>query len=355
MFIYRIGRQITRSIVILVCAVTVAAALRSPQWSDLPAPARVLAGQLGINAANFGETIAAIDKRTAERLRDGEWDELIFYVLQSRSFTAADPIEPARSAAQFIPMKPRRIPADVQERMDAFLAAAASNERLKYFATLKPTRTDLELQYGRAMEFLYAKEVRCRENDHPQACIAELYTSRGLSSDTSMQAFRIVQAAAPWIGKPKRVLILGPGVDFAPRTALKENGPPHVYQPAQVKALFQPERVDCVDVNPLVLVYARSECASVYELNIATGFVDGSYDLIIATNILLYLDDRELLLAIGNVRRMLSPEGIFLHNDARFAVNVFGKACGLPVVRFENVDLKPPLTDRYVLHRASAI
>ncbi len=347
--------RITRSIVLLICTFVLAAAVRSPQWNDIPAPARVLAGQLGINASNFAETLGAIDKRTAERLREGEWDELVFYMLQSRSFTEADAIEPARSAAQFIPTKPRRIPEDVQARIAAFLAAPASNERLKYFATLEPTRSELEAQYVRAMEFLYAKEVRCRENDHPQACIAELYTNRGLSSDTSMQAFRIVQAAAPSIGKPKRVLILGPGVDFSPRTALQEDGPPHMYQPAQVKALFQPERVDCADINPLVLSYARAECGSVYQVNIATGFVDASYDLIIATNVLLYLDDRELLLAMSNIRRMLSPGGIFLHNDARFAANVFGKACGLPVIRFENVDLAPPLTDRYVLHRASTI
>jgi hypothetical protein len=230
---------------------------------------------------------------------------------------------------------------------------------LKYFASLSPSRSELESQYARAMEFLYAKEVRCRESDRPQACIADLYTNRGLSSDTNMQAFRIVQAAGPWIGKPKSVLILGPGLDLAPRTALKEDGRPHIYQPAQVKALFQLESVDCADINPLVIFYAKTECGAVYQMNIATGFADAKYDLIIATNILLYLDDRELLLAMTNIRHMLNPNGVFLHNDARFAVNVFGKACGMPVIRFENIDLDPkhtpPITDRYVLHRAGAI
>jgi len=343
------------------------AAIRRPEWSGLTASARAIAAQMGINASNFEQTLAAIDRRTDERLRDGAWDELVFYMLQSRSFTAAESIEPARSAAQFIPGllpgQPRRIPDDVQARMTAFLAALAkpSNERMKYFASLVPARGELESQYGRAMEFLYAKEVRCRSSDDPQGCIAELYTNRGLSSDTSLQATRIVEAAAPWVGKPRRVLIIGPGVDFAPRTALREDGPPHVYQPAQVKRLFGLDQVDCVDVNPLVIGYAKGECGAIYRMNIATGFVEAptQWDLIIATNVLLYLDDRELMLAMNNVRRMLKPGGIFLHNDARFAVEVFGKACGLPVIRFESVTLdpkrKPPLMDRYILHRSTTI
>jgi hypothetical protein len=91
-------------------------------------------------------------------------------------------------------------------------------------------------------------------------------------------------------------------------------------------------------------------------MNIATGFLDSppGWDLIIATNVLLYLDDAELLLAMNNVRRMLNPGGIFLHNDARFQASLFGKACGLPVIRFDEIVLdgnrRPPLTDRYVLH-----
>lgn len=336
----------------------------------MPGPARAVATQLGINAANFGETLSAIDQRTAERLREGDWDQLIFYMLQSRSFTPADPIEPAHSAAEFIPTNPRQIPAGVQARMDSFLAALAapSNERQSHFSELLPARDalpELESQYARAMQFLYEKEVRCRERANPQACIADLYANRGLSSDTSMQAFRVVETAVAWLkqNRPatnlRRVLILGPGVDFSPRTALREDAPPRVYQPDQVLQLLRPDRVDCLDINPLVIAYAKSTCASVYRMNIVTGFLDASpaCDLIIATNILLYLDERELLLAMNNVRRMLNPGGIFLHNDARFSAEVFGKACGLPVIRFGAITLdskhSPPLMDRYVLHQAA--
>jgi SAM-dependent methyltransferase len=336
----------------MVCAGLLAAA--TTEWDGLPGTARGLLAQLGINARNLAQTLRTIDERTSSRLSDGDWDEAVYYMLQSRTFTDTPPIEPSRAALY---------PDQVRTRMDAFLKALAkpANDRMYHFASLAPTRAELEARYRRAMEFLYRKEVRCRESDGPQECIAALYADRGLSTDTSEQAFRVVEAAAPWVGKPKRVLILGPGVDFAPRTALHEDGPPRVYQPVQVRLLFRPDAVDCVDVNPLVIAYAKSECSSVYRLNIATGFVDGAepWDLIIATNVLLYLDDRELLLAMANVRRMLKPGGEFLHNDGRFAVSVFGKACGMPVEKFGSVVLdgqrRPPLTDRYVLHRLGAI
>jgi SAM-dependent methyltransferase len=336
----------------------------------LPAPARAIASQLGINAANFEETLSIIDQRTSERLREGDWDQLVFYMLQSRSFTPAEPIEPARSAAEFISAQPHRIPTAVRARMDFFLAALGipSNERQSHFSRIIPARDairELETQYARAMEFLYEKEVRCRDRENPQACIAELYTNRGLSSDTSTQAFRIVEEAVVWLRRNRpnanvrRVLILGPGVDFAPRTALREDASPHVYQPAQVLQLLRPDRVDCVDINPLVIAYAKSTCGSAYQLNIATGFLDSSpaWDLIIATNILLYLDDRELLLAMNNVRHMLNPGGIFLHNDARFSAALFGKVCGLQVIHFGDITVdaqhSPPLTDRYVIHEVA--
>lgn len=354
-----------------VCVVAAAdLAVRRTDWGQLPAPTRAIATQLGINAANFKETITAIDQRTAERLRDGEWDQLVYYMLQSRSFTQADPIEPARSAAEFVPAMPRQVPARVQARMDALLAAllAPSDERQRYFAKIIPSQGaahELELRYARAMEFLYEKEIRCRNRANPQGCIAELYTDRGLSSDTSTQAFRVVEAAVAWMKenrpdtRPRRVLIIGPGVDFASRTALKEDAPPRVYQPGQAIDLLRLDYVDCIDINPLVIAYAKSACASTYQMNIATGFVDAApgWDLIIATNVLLYLDDRELLLAMNNVRRMLNPGGIFLHNDGRFSAELFGKACGLPVIRFGDIVLdarrSPPLVDRYVLHEVA--
>ena len=55
------------------------------------------------------------------------------------------------------------------------------------------------------------------------------------------------------------------------------------------------------------------------------------FDLIIATNILPYFDDIQLMLAMGNVSRMLAPGGVFLHNEARPVLGDITEALGLRV------------------------
>ena len=56
-----------------------------------------------------------------------------------------------------------------------------------------------------------------------------------------------------------------------------------------------------------------------------------AFDLIIATNILPYFDDVELMLAMSNVTKMLVPGGVFLHNEPRAALGPITDALGLPV------------------------
>ena len=336
-----------------------AAQVRPLQWDDLPAPARVLAGQLGITAASFPGRLAEIDRRTGERVQEGEFDHLVYYVLQAKRFTTEPPIEPARSAVAYAESPSHRIPSEVERRIADFARIVTpQGERQQYFARLlagaDPAAT-LRREYSRAMGFLYAKEVLCRRSENPQQCVAELYENRGHSSDTSEQSLRAIRAGVAWLGKPvKRVLIVGPGADFAPRTGLHEDGPPRVYQPAAVAKEWH-AMVDCADINPRVLDEARGSCSATYRLNLVTETLEHSgYDLIIATNVLLYMNDAELLLAMNSVRAMLQPGGAFLHNDARFAAKVFGEASGLPAVKFGEVmldkDRKPPLTDRFVIH-----
>jgi hypothetical protein len=71
---------------------------------------------------------------------------------------------------------------------------------------------------------------------------------------------------------------------------------------------------------------------------------------------LLYLDEKELLLALHNVRSMLAPDGVFIHNDGRFAIQLFGRAAGLPVIHFESLTIgatrSVELVDRFVIHSA---
>lgn len=340
---------------------------RDLRWADLSPGSRILATQLGITNPNLSSKLAGIDSRTSQRLRDGEFDHLVFYVLQSQSFTSLPPIEPARSNES-----------SAEPRIAAYLRTLdhPQGDRQQYFATLLQGPNPGEVlrrEYRRAMRFLYEKEVRCRETSHPQTCIADLYQNRGHSSDTSSQAMIAVRAGLDWIRRQpasipiRKVLIVGPGVDFAPRTHLREDGPPQVFQPGAVRKSLRTlglaagdSTVDCVDINPRVLRYAKAVCSSVYPLNVVTQTLDlpdtARYDLIIATNVLLYMSDAELLLAITSVHSMLRPGGYFLHNDARFAAKVFGDASGLPAVKFGDVIIdhsrRPALTDRFVIHRS---
>ena len=74
----------------------------------------------------------------------------------------------------------------------------------------------------------------------------------------------------------------------------------------------------------------------------------------VATNILLYLDDVELALALANFAQALRPGGCLLHNDSRFAARLFGEAAGIPVTYFQAVQLGTrggrEQVDRIVVH-----
>src|ERR1700730_3136919 len=98
-----------------------ASRVQAPQWTQLPAAAQSLAFQMGFTAANFDKVLSEIDHRTASRLRDGEFDHLIFYMLQATSFTSAPPIEPARSAIEYMKDGSHAIPLAVQNRIEAFV------------------------------------------------------------------------------------------------------------------------------------------------------------------------------------------------------------------------------------------
>jgi hypothetical protein len=227
----------------------------------------------------------------------------------------------------------------------------------------------------------------------------------------------------------RRVLIIGPGLDLAPRTGLLEDAPPESYQPWTVIdaliALGLSRRgsltVIGADINPRVVDHIARARTSPPELTlvsipesatvhlteeyrayfnqigtgIATGFIpprspvsahlyktlqpsanvaqslsaeqldvvtsrlsSAPFDLIIATNILPYFDDTQLMLAISNVAAMLAPGGVFLHNEPRPALGDITEAVGLRFEQLRRVTIAsvsggPPLTDVVMLHRKS--
>jgi hypothetical protein len=399
----------------------------------------------------------------AVRVRDGDVDHLVFYLLQSTHFTSLPPIEPALSAKALVDslstaertsylggsaLDPSRVPATVRERIAALLKALdvpVADARLRYFGELTgttfPDRTQraaaIRREYQRAMRFVYLKEFVAQRSATPAEAVADLYRSRGLSTDTAVEAGFLVSTGLGILKslepdrRIRRVLIVGPGLDLAPRTGLLEDGPPESYQPWAVMdalvtaGLSRMAELSVVgaDINPRVVSHLRrshdvaptldfvseiSESAAVamspeykeyFEalgraiagpggagqsqatvdgrlrkrirvsgaaanalsaapLDIVTERLRGeSFDLVVATNVLPYFDDTELTLATSNIASMLAPGGVFLHNEARPALDGISRAAGLPFEHSRHAVVArvrgapAPLFDSMWLHR----
>ncbi len=256
-------------------------------------------------AIRFARMVSGLAVSGEERVHDGEFDHLIYFILQSRSFTSLPLIEPALSAAELVRsmnVAERRryleqnpdgripvasLPESVRARISEFVRRVADrrrtteDERLGYFLNLtreafsrqkgreagSPDQL-LRAQYFRAMRFLYLKEFESGSND--ATGVARLYRQRAHSTDTRVEANYAVFNGLGSLrrkGHPmiERVLIVGPGHDIAPRTGLIDSVPPQSFQPfAVADALLslglsdrQSLRIDCVDINPRVVSYLR--------------------------------------------------------------------------------------------------
>jgi hypothetical protein len=425
----------------------------------MPAPIqrRLQAG--GIDNRSFAAFRQDHVRQTQARVVEGDLDALIYYALQSTLFTKAPPIEPALSAKAFVEglddTSRRRflageavgtdaVPAPVRQRLSALLTAfrqAPSQSRLESFRGIVSRQVTEESkreaflveQYVRAMRFLYEKEFAAQRTS-AEAVVA-LYRQRGLSTDTAVEAGYLVHLGLATLKaldpsrRIRRVLIVGPGLDLAPRTGLIEAGAPESYQPfAVVDSLLSLglSRLDDLvvvgaDVNPRVIdrlegaskrsvtltlvtgvgdgrgvtlqqdyrdyfngvgrsiaevlappalparydghlrraLRVRPEVSRVVSgvsLDIATDRIDdGLFDLVVATNVLPYLDDTLLSLALANVSAMLAPGGLFLHNESRSVLGELTRDLSLPVMQartgvIASVAGAAPLADAVVIH-----
>jgi CheR methyltransferase, SAM binding domain len=271
-------------------------------FTDIPSQFHPWFEAQGINAGNFSTHIGSINKDTESREVRGEYDHLIYFLLQSMTFTQQPRIEPALSSQEFVsglgeadrkryladgsdylPAK-ERMPKPARERMMDFIKAIghrSSDERLNYCKSLLSQRTDystspdqhLYSEYARSMKFLYLKEFASRaiEKEQHAAFIGSLYQDRGHSTDTQIEANYAVyvglaslKAQSPST-RIRKVLIVGPGLDFAPRTDLIDLFGPQSYQPfAIADALIGLKLADaaqlqihCVDINQRVINYLR--------------------------------------------------------------------------------------------------
>ena len=244
---------------------------RSIRYSDLEPELREFFRKLEVASGTFDKFIHSIEVRTAEREQAGETDQLIYYLLQSSQFTRLPRIEPALSAREFVlrlvpaeraqylndrpPYLPPavKIPKSVVRRIDEFVKALerpTSDERLTYFKSFLQGRNNpsgslpqlLAADYERSMKFLYQKEFLAKNVGASKkgSYLASLYQDRGHSTDTRIESSFAVWTALSVLKRLKpslqlnRVLIVGPGLDLAPRTDLVDLVPPQSYQPFAV-------------------------------------------------------------------------------------------------------------------------
>lgn len=377
----------------LLAIVAAAAALAAQQVVKRNTISSDLPDALAPLFPGFDAFRSGVERATARRLHEGEKDHFVFYLLQSTRFTDEARIEPALSARTF--HNTGRIPANVLRRMSDFLAAPKGlDERLDYFrASLNLTQPDIQSEYERAMRSLYRKELASGKND-----VAEWYQSRGHSSDTQIEAnyavwsgLRVIAALYP-DSRVHRALIVGPGLDFAPRTALSDEAP-RSYQPyALADALlglkladFPDLRIHCVDINPRVVDFLNahrqaslplhthaadegyaeyvaqlgraigdrpvSERISASLLNVITErIVEPKFNVAVITNVLLYMNSKELAMALCNVEAMLEPGGFVITNELRPEMDLYTAAVGLRPVQARTLRIDNALFDSFAIY-----
>lgn len=278
--------------------------LRRIRSADLTARMReAVNSPLIAGSSDLDRYLDRLELETATRVRDGEFEHLIHYLLQSRRFTTLPPIEPALSAREYVEALPPaererllgadsgrvpesdRIPLRVRARIEQFLHRLKSSRlrdedgetdpRWRYFTTLiasdKRSPADLlRREYGRTMRFLYRKEFLAREvgKEAQAGYVASLYRTRAHSTDTQLEAGYAVEVALAAIGQAgrerprmERVLIVGPGHDLAPRTGFLDALPPQSLQPFTLAdslvrhglADLARLQIHAVDINPRVV------------------------------------------------------------------------------------------------------
>ncbi len=140
------------------------------------------------------------------------------------------------------------------------------------------------------MRFLYEKEFVAVQQPDRTAAVGALYQARGLSTDASVEAGYVVYLGLATLKQldPQRrirnVLIVGPGLDLAPRTDLVDAAEPQSYQPfAVMDALLmlglatRPElQVAAVDINPRVVEWIQRVRGTRRRLHLASGVTESN-------------------------------------------------------------------------------
>jgi hypothetical protein len=332
--------------------------VRSLTWAELPVPSRRIALDLGLTADRFAEFVANQRSLLGPRVLAGTAEHLTYYLLQSRLFTDLPPQAPLL-LAQRGQLSPD---STTLARMNAFTQSsktpldARHGLLIELFAQLPP-EWRLEACYRHTLRFLMDRLKQSGDRDSVDA----LYQRRGLSSDSAPANATSLEVGWRWLKTaPRNVLLVGPGLDLTRREGFSDDLPLAQPQFDRLVGLAGPQaNLYCVDVRPEVMRFLRQKqrCGMVADVThqLPSGV---TYDAVIATNVLVYGDERSLFTSLAVLSRVLRPGGILLHNDVRFAATVFGRVLDLPVEKFAPVPLGSrngvELMDRVVLHRKAA-
>jgi hypothetical protein len=310
-------------------------------WTDIPASAVSFAHGLGLSETEWPHLLEQRTQELESRLRRGSAEHVAYYVMQSLSFTDAPPSDPVKLAA----LRPALMPAHVGQRFRDFEAGPPRDDRHRIVRDLlRSSGLTFEECFREAMTFLASTSHRENRDG--------LYQARGLSADSTPANMEVLKQASVYLTEP--LLLVGPGLDLTRREGFSDDFPLKSHQAEWLRA--QIPALECLDARPEVVAFLQTGGICAVRGDIATDIVSrGRYGTAIATNLLLYLDEAGLFLAMASIAAGLRPGGHFIHNDTRFAGKVFGEAVGIPVVRFEAIELgrrgEVAQMDRLVVHR----
>lgn len=296
-------------------------------WDELSPGTRTL---INMDRAAFDTWSEKRKVRLKERLDEGAAEHIAYFLLQSRKLSDSPVVSPLRAA--------RGENAEaVAARVKAFWEKDPVDERHRLLRRMAPA-WPRERVVETAFRFLWDRTAAGSIQE-----VESLYQQRGLSADPYPPSMKAVRAGLDFLGARRsfrRVLLIGPGMELGSRFGVDDNAPVASQQPKALLAMLRakPSQFDCIDVRAEIVESLRgSPCAAAIGDIVDT--LSGQYDLLIATNVLTYLDDVELAVAFSNLARATAPGGCFIHNDTRFAVRVAGEAAGLPVREFKAISL----------------
>lgn len=318
-------------------------------WRELPAELARLLGETGLREAGYAEWQEQHRLTARRRLSEGAAEHIAYYLLQTAELGPEPRLDPAAEARRYFDSLPlaRRKPFLAGEEVDTPYSDAV-RRRMDAFGNPKPQTArhrllrSMDRKLGWQPERILGVAFRFLLRLPASADVDELYQQRGLSADPFPASMRGIALGLGKVPRRDSVLVAGPGAEFGSRFGVDDAQPVRSTQPEALLGLLQkrPETFDCVDIRPEVAEsLAGAPCrASTGDL-VVDRLPAARYDLAVATNLLVYLNDQELALALGNLAQSLRSGGCLLHNDARFAARLFGEAAGIPVVHFESVRL----------------